>query len=592
MPLPFRIRTLVLLLSSAAATSQALSQGVPAALTATAAADAAALQQVQQVQQLQATTMALIDALVEQGLLSRARADALVRAATAKAAPAANSGAAAPAAAPTASAGSTAPEWGAPVAAAGAGAAPNRPVQRVTYLSETARSELREAIKLDVLEQARTEGWADARQIPGWVRAIRLGGDLRVRSQSDRYDPANLPAEEYQLQNLLASTPAWAPDMTNTTHDRSRLTLRARLGIDVKISEDTSAGLRLSTGNTSGPTSSSQTLGSSFNKLSLVLDRAWMRWEPRHDLRLTAGRMAQPFFGTDLLWPDDLSLDGVAVAGDLTLASGLYLFATAGAFAIEELALSSRDKWLYGLQVGADWTISPRAQLRVGLALYDFQNVEGLRESGLRPSGAAALTTPYQGSEYPRSLRQKGNTLINLNDATSIASPVWGLASKFRPINLTAAMLIKSFDPMQLTLSLDWVKNSAFDLDDIQQRAGDPRLRDLLAKTTGLQARLQVGDAQLSERGRWQGFAALRKFERDAWIDGLTDTTWHTGGTNYQGWSLGGHYAFDRNTSLGLRWTSTRNLDDQVVTDTFPQGTLSGAPLKIDVLQVELSTRF
>ena len=29
-----------------------------------------------------------------------------------------------------------------------------------------------------------------------------------------------------------------------------------------------------------------------------VLDRAWLRWEPRHDVRLHAGRMANPFFGT------------------------------------------------------------------------------------------------------------------------------------------------------------------------------------------------------------------------------------------------------------------------------------------------------
>lgn len=535
------------------------------------AADAAALQQ------LRATTLGLIEALVSQGLLPRERADALLRSAAGPSA----------AAIPTPSA-----TWGAPVAAGAAAGAAARPVQRVPYLSETARNELREAIKLDVLEQARTEGWADARQVPGWVKAYRLSGDLRVRAQSDRYDPANLPAEEYQLQNLLASTPAWSPDLTNTTHDRSRLTLRARLGVDVKISDDTSAGLRLSTGNAVGPTSSSVTLGSSFNKLSLVLDQAWLRWEPRHDLRFTAGRMAQPFFGTDLLWADDLSLDGVAAAGELTLASGLYLFATGGAFAMEELALSSQDKWLYGLQVGADWTLSASTQLRVGLAVYDFQHVEGVAETQPRPSGAAALTTPYQGSEYPRSLRLKGNTLINLNDPTSTASPVWGLASKFRPINLTAAMLIKSFDPTQITLSLDWVKNSAFDIEDIERRAGDPRVRDVLAKTTGLQARVQFGDAQVAERGRWQGFVAMRKFERDAWIDGLTDTTWHTGGTNYQGWSLGGRYGFDRNTHLGLRWTSTRNLDDQVITDTFPQGTLSGAPLKIDVLQVELNTRF
>ena len=47
MPLPFRIRSLVLLLSAAAASSPAWSLGMPAV-----PADAATLQQVQQVQQL------------------------------------------------------------------------------------------------------------------------------------------------------------------------------------------------------------------------------------------------------------------------------------------------------------------------------------------------------------------------------------------------------------------------------------------------------------------------------------------------------------------------------------------------------------
>jgi len=219
-----------------------------------------------------------------------------------------------------------------------AGAAPPRPVQRVTYLSETAKAELREALKLDVLEQARTEGWADSRQIPAWSRAIRFSGDVRLRAQSERFDPNNLPADEYQLQNLLGSTPAWAPDLTNTTYDRNRLTLRARLAADIKVSDDTSAGLRLSTGTTSGPTSSSQTLGSGFNKLSLTLDRAWLRWEPHQDFRLTGGRMASPFHGTDLLWPDDLSLDGVSASGEFTVASGAYLFAHLGAFALDEQA--------------------------------------------------------------------------------------------------------------------------------------------------------------------------------------------------------------------------------------------------------------
>jgi Putative porin len=548
-------RATLVLLAAGLACAPALAQSEAAAL-----------------QQLRTTTLGLIEALVSQGLLSRERADALLRQAT-----------------PPAVDSTAGPGWGSPpVAVAGAA----RPVQRVPYLSETVRAELREAIKLDVLEQARTEGWADARQIPSWSRAIRFSGDLRLRAQSERFDPANLPADEYQLQALLGSTPAWSPDLTNTTQDRHRLTLRARLAADIKISDDTSAGLRLSTGTTSGPTSSSQTLGNGFNKFSLTLDRAWLRWEPRYDWRLTGGRMAAPFFGTDLLWPDDLSLDGVAASGEYTVASGTYLYAHAGAFALEEQALSRQDKWLYGLQLGADWTVSDAVQLRLGLGVYDFHNAEGVREALPRPGGAAASTTAYLTREYPRSLRLKGNTLINLNDPTSTAAPTWGLASKFRPVNLSVALAYKLSPEQQAIVSLDWVKNTAFDLADIERRAADTRVRDVVERTTGLQLRLQFGSPALGERGQWQGFAALRKFDRDAWLDGLTDTTWHGGGTGYQGWSLGARYAFDRRTHLGMRWTSTRNLDDRVVSTTFPLGTLSGAPLKLDVLQLDLNTRF
>ena len=530
--------------------------------------------------QLRATTLGLIDALVAQGLLSRERADALLRQAQT----------AAPAAAPQSTDSGT---WGSPRAAAGAASANTAPVQRIPYLSETVRAQLREQIKLDVLEQAREERWADSRQIPEWSRRISFSGDLRMRAQSELYASDNLPADQYRLQTLLAATPAWSPDLSNTTTNRHRLTLRARLGVQAKLSDDTSVALRLSTGSSSGsPTSASQTLGNQFNKLSVTLDRAALRWEPRHDLRLFAGRMANPFFGTDLIWPDDLSMDGVAGQGELTLASGLYLFAGAGAFALEELNLDKRDKWLLGLQLGADWAVDNHTGLRVALGLYDFRHIEGIRETAPKPGGAADGTVAYLGSAYPASLRSKGNTLINLNDPTSTAIPTWGLASRFRPLNLSAALTLRQLEPLQVQLSLDWVRNSAFDIEDIARRAGDSRVREVLAKTTGLQARALLGHAQLAERGQWQAFAALRKFERDAWVDGFTDTTWHGGGTNYRGFSVGASQAFDRNTSLSLRWTSTRNLDDKVITATFPQGTLSGAPLKIDVLQLDLNARF
>jgi Putative porin len=537
-----------------------------------------------ELEQLRATTLGLIEALVQQGLIPRDRADALLRQAQVP------SSAAATPAAPAA------PAWGMPPQAAAA------PVIRVPYVSETTKAQIREEIRNDVLTVAREERWADPRALPSWVRGLTIGGDVRVRWQQELYDSpryapgvtdpcqivgGNLPAECWRSQ---AATPAWGPDVTNTTNDRDRLTLRARLAIGAKVSDDTSAGLRITTGTTSGPTSSSQTLGQGFNKSSIVLDRAFLRYEPRHDFRLIAGRMANPFFGSDLLWPDDLSFDGVAVQAERNVAAGSYVFGTVGAFPLEEFNVDSRDKWLYAFQIGGEAAVADHTMLRIGLASYHFVNVQGVRETDPPPTGPRAGTVPSFTSQYPTSVRLKGNTLINLNDPTSTAAPTWGLASRFRPINLMTALTLSHYDPVSLSMQLDWVHNSAFDVAEIEQRAGVP-LADLAERNTGLQARLQFGMPQLDEAGQWQLFGAWRRFERDAWIDGFTDTTWHVGGTNYEGWQLGGHYAFDRRTSLGFRLTSTRNLEDGV-TDGNGVPTASNNPLKIDVLQVDLNTRF
>ena len=550
------------------------------ALAAGMAAPQARADERAELDQLRATTLALIQALVDQGLMSADKAQGLVR----------QAGTRSPAVAPSAAAAS-AGEWGRPaVAGAAAGTV------RVPYLSETQRAQIREDIKLDVLATARDEGWADARKLPTWLNTFSFDGDLRVRFETALLGDANTPAALYRSQ---VDSPAWSPDLTNTQTNRNRLTLRARLGVNAKVSDDVSAALRLSTG--TSPTSASQTLGSSpgfFNRYSMGLDRAWLRWEPRQDLQFTAGRMAAPFFGTDLIWPDDLSVDGLAAHAERTLGSGVFAFANLGAFALQELELSGSDKWLLGAQIGVDWALNDRTQLRLGAAIYDFRNVEGVRETTPQPTGALAGTVPYYSTEYRSGARLRGNTLINLNDPTNTGAPVWGLASKFRPINLTGALTLSQFDPVQVGLTLDYVKNSAFDLADIQRRAGSTALADLANKTTGLQARFQVGSKNLGERGSWNTFFALRSFERDAWVDALTDTTWNLGGTNYKGYSLGGAYAFDRRSTIGLRFTSTRNLDDgrrflsNPNDPTSVTGNLSSAPLKVDVLQVEVNARF
>jgi len=529
-------------------------------------------------EQLRATTMALIQALVDQGLISPERAQALSKQAAPR--PAAPVVAAAPQAA------ASAPEWGTPV--------PH--TVHVPYISETVKAEIKKDIADDVLATAREEGWADSRQIPAWLKSFTFEGDLRVRAEGDLFSKSNEPAYLYQSQT---ASPAWSPDLTNTQDSYDRLTLRARFGFKAAVGDDITAGMRLATGNT--PTSASQTLGSGSgfsNRYPFNLDRAWIDWEPRQDYHFTAGRMETPFYGTDLLWPEDLSLDGVSMRGSQNVGRGAYGFATVGAYVLQQFNTGGPSKWLFGAQFGGDWAVTSWTSVRLAAAVYDFHRVEGVREADPAPTGALAATEPYEQSQYPAGARLRGNTLININDPTNTGAPVWGLASKFRPVNVTAALTLRQFDPAQVDLSFDYVKNSGFDLADIERRAGTTSVDTLANMTTGVQAKLQVGSRDQSQRGAWNTFLAYRQFDRDAWLDAFTDTTWNLGGTNYRGFSLGGSYTFDRRASVGLRWTTTRNLDDGIRTLSNPSqptsviGDLSSAPLKIDVIQLDLNAKF
>lgn len=521
---------------------------------------------------LRATTLGLIQALVDQGLLTRARADALIQQATQR---------------PPADA----PAWGAPVAGAAAAAPPN--TVRVPYVPEAVRNEIRDQVREEVLASVRSEQNLVGSRTADWLRRITIDGDVRFRVQRDGFDRDNLEPEVYRAQT---ESPAWAPDLTNTRRTRDRQTVRARLGLTGQVTSQVSAGLRIGTGN--GPVSGTQTLGNDYSRFTATIDRAWVRWQPFENFAIEGGRIANPFFSTDLLWPDDLSPDGLALKFDQPIGAGVRVFATALTSPLEEFATTRDDKWLYALQVGADWKPSDVFSLKAGVALYDFHGIEGERETELPPTGALAGTTDYFASQYPASVRQKGNTLISLNAPGSTAAPTWGLASKFRPLDVTLLATYAPGGGTQAAVQLDYVRNTAFDLADIQRRAGTTAVADLAEKTTGYQARFTYGTQRLAERGDWQVSAAYRLFERDAWVDAFTDTTWHLGGTSYKGFQVGASFAFDRRAVLGLRWTSTQNLDDgrrflAIPGDpTSVSGNLSSAPLKIDVLQLDATVRF
>jgi hypothetical protein len=513
---------------------------------------------------LRETTLNLIDALVEQGIFSREKADAMVKAAQAKAAKTA-------------------------VKEKAKGSAP----VRVQYVPETVKNEIRDQLRQEVLAQAKSERWAEPNAVPSWLDRVKWEGDIRVRYQLDDYANSNTDALNYIL--AAAGSNPTGSEVTrsagflsnngsaataNTLEDRDRYRLRARLGILAKVSDDWSAGVRLATGNTTDRVSTNQTMGQDFNKYQLLVDRAYLKYDPVEWLSATGGRIPNPWFSTDLVWDEDLNFEGFAATLKPSFANGDFRpFLTLGAFPLREESPPTRpNRWMAGVQAGAKWNFTQNSRLTVGLAMYEFDKLEARVE---RDADYLAGSASYGQFEYGSGLRQKGNTLFRTNASSDTSATIWGLASKFRPVNLTASLDLAHFDPVHVVLTGDYVKNTAFDRSEIQRRTG-VALTD--GKDYGYLFKLAVGMPKLEKRHDWQTSFTYRYLGSDATVDAFTDSDFGLGGTNLKGYQLGMNYGVDQNAWLSLRWMSAQSIESFSLNPNHR--------FAVDLLQADVNVRF
>ncbi len=510
---------------------------------------------------LRETTLNLIDALVDQGIFTREQAESMVKSAQAKAA-------------------KTAVKQKTAVVAA--------PV-RVQYVPESVKTEIREQLKQEVLAQAKTERWAEPNAVPSWLDRIKWEGDMRLRYQMDRFDSANTNALDYVFAADSGTTRAAGfltgddsrGSTANTTEDRERFRVRARLGMLARVSDDWSAGIRLATGSATDRVSTNQTMGQDFNKYTLYVDRAYIKYEPAEWVSMSGGRIPNPWFSTDLVWDEDLNFEGFAATFKPLIGDGsVRPFLTIGAFPVkEDTPPNAESRWLSGVQAGAKWEMARNSRLTVGAALYNYSKLEG------RPDGdpGVDLVPDLGQSEYGKGLRQKGNTLFLTDyDRTDGEAPqYWGLASKFRPMNLTASLDLAHFDPVHVILSADYVKNTAFDRGEIENRTGI-KLTD--GKDYGYLYKIAVGMPKLEKLHDWQASFTYRYLGSDATVDAFTDSDFGLGGTNLKGYTLGMTYAVDQNAWLGARWMSAESIDSFSLDPSHRYA--------VDVLQADVNVRF
>ena len=492
--------------------------------------------------------------------------------------------------------------------------APSPDDMRVTYIPEVVKNNMRDQIKQELMATAREEKWA-AKSSPDWTSKFRPFGDIRTRYESvffpgDGNDNTGAFPNFNAINNGAPFDTAgtqFSPQY-NVDQDRTRVRLRARLGTDIMLGDGFNAGVRLATGESNSPTSPNQSLGASggnFSKYAIWLDRAFVSYDAGpvdgEELVFLLGRFDNPFFATEMHWDDDLGFDGLALRGKVKLNDCATTFFTAGYFPVyntdfnfasnQPSKFESTDKWLTGAQVGIDWKITDDLTAKFGIAYYDFDGIQGELSDPFTPltasdAGNTDTTRP--------SFAQRGNTYMALRDIVPTAAndfgnkfqyQYYGLASEFRNLTLTGKLEYDRYDPLRLSLIGEVTKNIAFDNGAINKKAVNNRGPNAGTKAgefeggdTAWFVAFQVGKPAMEKFGDWQASFGYRYVESDAVVDGFTDSDFGGGGTNLQGYTLGGFMALSPAVRLGLKWMSS----DEIV----------GSPLSTDTLQIDLNAKF
>jgi hypothetical protein len=525
--------------------------------------------------ELKNTIVNLVDELVKQGVISAEKAEAMKRDAALKARE------------QTAQA-DIAEGKAVPAEPAEAGGS----VVRVPYvpefvkdeIREDVRSELRQDVTNDVVAVAKAEKWGTPEALPAWVSRLEFSGDARLRGLGVFMGNTNNPTvPNFQAINEAGGGAAAGEDVfLNTTEDTTRGQIRLRLGVQAQLTDNISVTTRLATGNDTDPTTRNQRLGDYNRPFDIFVDQIYGEWRPSREpqaFSVRAGRLPNPFRSTALAFDDDLTFDGFTTGyrGEL-FGTRQALFVNAGIFTLlaEQPNLidgGTDDKKWWGGQLGFDFNIADSLGLTVLGSYYDFVNVVGKR-NGFN-STSRDWTAP--------AFIAKGNTVFDIRNDDDPESQLFALASEFELVNAMVELDYRGFDPVHVVLRGDYVQNLGFDEQDVAARLGTT----VTERNKGWLTEIEVGHPRVREAGQWSVFAGYRYLQRDAVLDSFTDSDFHAGGTDAQGWMAGANFGLASNFWIRARWLSADEIDGAPAGFGEPF-----EPLAIDVLQVDLNAQF
>jgi hypothetical protein len=192
-----------------------------------------------------------------------------------------------------------------------------------------------------------------------WVEGVELYGDARLRFEHREGEDGAVAGDDRL--------------------ERNRWRYRLRAGARMELTDQFRAGIQLETG--ASGRSSNVTFGDDagpWGKSSdgIYLGLLFLNWTPTDWFGVTAGRQANPFKVTSLVWDGDLSPEGISQsfkhkAGkfDLFATFGQYLYDDSNPDNVFGAGPDFSDAYLFVNQVGARYNFNPDVSVQVAPVL-------------------------------------------------------------------------------------------------------------------------------------------------------------------------------------------------------------------------------
>ncbi|MHB1080666.1 MAG: putative porin [Prosthecobacter sp.] len=492
---------------------------------------------------------------------------------------------------------------------------------RVTYIPESVKAQIRDQLRTEVFAQARAQHWAAPGSVPEWTQRIKMFGDVRTLYQGFSYPDGNNNTGVFPNFNLIntgqpfdvsPTSTVFSPQLNVDKH-RDTYLMRMRLGFDIDLEDGFTAGIRFATGSTNTPVSTNQALaaagpggqGGNFSKYQLWLDRAFVKYDASlsqdSHIAFWLGRFDNLFMtSSEIMWDEDVALDGVAFKLDQTWNSNFKTWVSGGAFTVFNSALNfpdnsptktaSYDKYLFAAQFGVQFKPVEDIEVKMGFAYYDWKNIEGRLSDPFVPLN----NTDAGSTDNSRPLfAQKGNTYRPIRNITPSALngfgttnqfQYFGLATPFRQIAWSGRMDLNYWEPVQVSLLGEFVKNMAFNRSAINSVAVNNRSGGGSGSFTGGDTAWYMGVnvgkpySLFNQRGDWNMGVGYRYVESDAVVDGFTDSNFGGGGTNMKGYTLSAAMALSKATAIRLSYMTASQI--------------AGPTLRSDVVMFDLTAKF